>query len=91
MQFSSLSLVFLAVIGAIANPIAVDSELENRDVQLSKYGGECNLKTNACRYTKGGKSVFVPCGTAANKRCKSDRHHCEYDEHHKRVDCQTPV
>lgn len=42
MQFSSLSLVFLAVIGAIANPIAVDSELENRDVQLSKYGGVCS-------------------------------------------------
>jgi hypothetical protein len=24
-------------------------------------------------------------------QCKSDRQHCEYDEYHKTVDCQTPI
>nr|2NC2_A Chain A, Antifungal protein [Penicillium chrysogenum] len=56
-----------------------------------KFGGECSLKHNTCTYLKGGKNHVVNCGSAANKKCKSDRHHCEYDEHHKRVDCQTPV
>ncbi|GKZ30899.1 hypothetical protein AbraIFM66950_010588, partial [Aspergillus brasiliensis] len=52
---------------------------------------ECSLEHNTCTYRKDGKNHVVACPTAANLRCKTDRHHCEYDDHHKTVDCQTPV
>ncbi|KAJ5413027.1 hypothetical protein N7465_005332 [Penicillium sp. CMV-2018d] len=92
MQITSIAIVLFAAMGAVANPIPTESDdLVARDVQLSKFGGECSLKHNTCSYRKGGKTRIVNCGSAANKKCKSDRHHCEYDEHHKRVDCQTPV
>uniref|UniRef100_UPI003F77855E Antifungal protein n=1 Tax=Penicillium expansum TaxID=27334 RepID=UPI003F77855E len=58
---------------------------------LSKYGGECSKKHNTCTYRKDGKDHIVKCPSADNKKCKTDRHHCEYDDHHKTVDCQTPV
>ncbi|KAJ5528980.1 hypothetical protein N7527_002373 [Penicillium freii] len=92
MQITSIAIVLFAAMGAVANPIPTESDdLVAQDVQLSKFGGECSLKHNTCTYRKGGKTRIVHCGSAANKKCKSDRHHCEYDEHHRRVDCQTPV
>nr|AHA86567.1 MAFP1 [Monascus pilosus] len=92
MQFTKIAIFLFAAMGAVANPIAAESgDLDVRDVQLSKYGGECSLQHNTCTYLKGGKNQVVHCGSAANQKCKSDRHHCEYDEHHKTVNCQTPV
>ncbi|RAK89801.1 hypothetical protein BO79DRAFT_286799 [Aspergillus costaricaensis CBS 115574] len=92
MQLTNIAIILFAAMGAIANPIAAESDdLLARDVQLSKYGGECSLEHNTCTYRKDGKNHVVSCPSAANLRCKTDRHHCEYDDHHKTVDCQTPV
>ncbi|KAE8333019.1 antifungal protein [Aspergillus sergii] len=92
MQITSVAIVLFAAMGAVANPIATQSDdLSARDIQLSKFGGECSLKHNTCTYLKGGKNHVVNCGSADNQKCKEERHHCEYDDHHKTVNCQTPV
>jgi hypothetical protein len=40
MQITSIAIVLFAAMGAVANPIATESDdLDARDVQLSKYGG----------------------------------------------------
>nr|XP_003188705.1 antifungal protein [Aspergillus niger CBS 513.88] len=82
MQLTSIAIILFAAMGAIANPIAAEADnLVAREAELSKYGGECSVEHNTCTYLKGGKDHI----------CKTERHHCEYDEHHKTVDCQTPV
>ncbi|CAI7625829.1 unnamed protein product [Penicillium glandicola] len=92
MQIISIAIALFVAMGAVANPIATESNgLDAREAQLSKYGGECSLKNNTCTYKKDGKDHIVNCPTSTNKKCKTDRHHCEYDDHHKTVDCQTPV
>ncbi|GLA33915.1 hypothetical protein AnigIFM63309_003938 [Aspergillus niger] len=92
MQLTSIAIILFAAIGAIATPITAEADnLVAREAELSKYGGECSVEHNTCTYLKGGKDHIVSCPSAANLRCKTERHHCEYDEHHKTVDCQTPV
>lgn len=40
MQITSIAIVLFAAMGAVANPIATESDgLDARDVELSKYGG----------------------------------------------------
>lgn len=40
MQISSIAIALFAAMGAVANPIATESDgLDARDTQLSKYGG----------------------------------------------------
>ncbi|KAJ5189542.1 hypothetical protein N7491_005871 [Penicillium cf. griseofulvum] len=91
MKITSIAIVLFAAMGAVANLIATESDdLVARDVQLDIFGGECSLKHNTCTYKKGGKDQVVKCGSAANTRCKADRNRCQWDDHHKRVECQPP-
>mgnify|MGYP006876446669 FL=1 len=40
MHITSIAIVFFAAMGAVASPIATESDdLDARDVQLSKFGG----------------------------------------------------
>lgn len=40
MQITSIAIILFAAMGAVANPIAIESDnIDARDVQLSKYGG----------------------------------------------------
>ncbi|KGO72077.1 Antifungal protein [Penicillium italicum] len=87
MQITRIAIFFFAAMGAVANPITNDLNAQ----ALSKYGGECSKEHNTCTYRKDGKDHKVKCPSADNLKCKTDRHHCEYDDHHKKVDCQTPV
>ncbi|KAJ5958920.1 Antifungal protein [Penicillium vulpinum] len=91
MQITRIAIVLFAAMGAVANPVATESNDLDAEAFGSKYGGECSKQHNTCKYRKNGKTHIIKCPSANNLKCKTDRHHCEYDEHHKKVDCQTPV
>lgn len=51
MQFTSIALVLFAAMGAVANPVAAESDLDTRDAQLSKYGGvRCSYEISIRRW-----------------------------------------
>ncbi|KAL4723034.1 hypothetical protein ACLX1H_010275 [Fusarium chlamydosporum] len=91
MQFSSITLLLAAAIGAVATPVdSPPSQLDTRSRLFPRrpYEGTCTRADNRCKYdNSNGKTVTISCGTAANRKCTKDGAKCVYDDADRSVKC----
>ncbi|KAF4995278.1 hypothetical protein FGRMN_5243 [Fusarium graminum] len=91
MQFSTIALVFVAAMGAVATPVdppAQDLDARGDLYPRLDYWGTCTKANNRCRYKNDkGRTVLQNCPKFTNKKCTKDGNRCKWDSAAKDLIC----